>query len=305
MTIKATWSSLSARIRGLVEASRLAADLFANRSGSTTVIARLQDHASAILSDLKAFQALLRTDFPHAAAAITRVNEQIGASLVDSTGSSDMREVNVRSAIIILAALDGEISYLLRDTQDAIRSRAERAFEHLQRSILVDADTEQRWQQAFNIDEPHCEALGALHLLQHAIWAFKVHADKGRTDLVYQDRLTDTTLVERVSEGLVLTEWKRYVAGGPSVDTLANRAREQAENYSAGVLAGIELTKFRYIVIVSEHGIAIPGDLVVDAKTYRHVNIQVDPQTASKAKVQAASSVSRAKRRPKKHSQPT
>lgn len=299
MTIKATWSSLSARIRGLVEASKLAADLFANRAGSTTVIARLQDHASAILSDLKAFQALLRTDFPHAAAAIKRVSEQIGGPLVDPTATSDTREINVRSAIIILAALDGEITYLLRDTQDAIRSRAERAFEHLQRIILVDADTERKWQQAFNIDEPHCEALGAIHLLQHAIWAFKVNADKGRTDLVYQDRLTDTTLVERVSEGLVLTEWKRYLAGGPGVDALATRAREQAENYSAGVLAGVELTKFRYIIVVSEHAIAIPGDLVVGATTYRHINIQVDPQTPSKSKVQAASSVPRAKRRPR------
>jgi hypothetical protein len=35
---------------------------------------------------------------------------------------------------VTIAALEGEISYLLRDSEEANRSRAERAFEHLNQS---------------------------------------------------------------------------------------------------------------------------------------------------------------------------
>jgi hypothetical protein len=283
MTIRATWINLSARVQGLIEASKLAADMFRDKGDAMGVFVRLQEHASAILSDIKGFGDSPGPEFPDAAKAIERVNQQIGSMLIDTSASTDMRQIHIKSAIVILAALAGEITYILRDTQDAIRSRAERAFEHLQRVILVDEDVRQKWKTAYGINEPHCEKLGAIHLLSHAIWAFKVHAERGRTDLVYQDRLTDTALVERVSEGLVLTEWKRYTPGGKSADTLAREARDQAENYAAGVLAGIELCQYRYIILVSERSIPVPDDLVIGMKTYRHINLQVDPQTASKA----------------------
>ena len=283
MTIRSTWTDLSARLHGLIDASKLAADLFRDKGDALGVIVRLRDHARAILSDLRSFRGRIAADSPSAAQAIDRVAEQIGGMLVDESSTQDTRQIHIRSAIVILAALDGEISYLLRDSQDAIRSRAERAFEHLQRLILVDDDVRTKWRAAYATSEVKCEQLGAVHLLHHAIWAFKVNAEKGRTDLVYQDRLTNTTLIERASEGLVLTEWKRYVAGVASLLTLVNEARDQAENYSAGILAGIELTNTRYIIVVSERRLEMPGDLAVGARVYRHINIQVDPQTPSKA----------------------
>lgn len=178
MTIRSTWTDLSARLHGLIDASKLAADLFRNRGDSVEVIVRLRDHASAILSDLRAFQPQITADFPSAAQAIARVSEQIGSMLADQSGTQDTRQIHVRSAIVILAALDGEISYLLRDSQDAIRSRAERAFEHLQRLIAVDDDVRTKWRAAYAISETKCERLGAVHLLQHAIWAFKANAGK-------------------------------------------------------------------------------------------------------------------------------
>lgn len=109
----------------------------------------------------------------------------------------------------MLGAFETEMSFLLADVQEMIRTRAGRAFEHLQRSIVADADTGRKWQRAFEAGEPACEALGAVQLLSHGIWAFKVNAAGERTDLVYRDEPLDTARLRSVADGLVLTEWKK------------------------------------------------------------------------------------------------
>ena len=92
-------------------------------------------------------------------------------------------------------------------------SLTERAFEHLNRSIVVDSGLRQRWQAAHDRNEPACEALGGVHLLSHGIWAFKAKGPKAETDLVYQEPPTDIGRIKRSSDGLVLTEWKRFRTG--------------------------------------------------------------------------------------------
>src|SRR5258707_13086277 len=67
----------------------------------------------------------------------------------------------------------GNLSFILSDTQEVLRSRADRAFEHLQRMIVADSDYKAKWQAAFDRGEEACEQLGAVHLLLHGIWAFK------------------------------------------------------------------------------------------------------------------------------------
>lgn len=281
MSSKPTWSALSARIRGLIDASQLASHLFDKNNDSLGVMVDLGNHASAILSDVKAFGGSLDPANEYAIKAINRVAEKIGPMLVDKSSTSEVRQIYIRSAIVILAALEGEVSYLLRDAQDAIRSRSERAFEHLKRSILVDDNIKAAWKKAYKKREDACEKLGAVHLLSHGIWAFKVHANGARTDLVYQDQITDLASVERMSDGLVLTEWKRLVAKSDPF-TIAEDARKQASLYSAGALAGAELTRYRYIVLVSDHDVTVPDDVEVSGVIYRHVNIPVNPKTPSK-----------------------
>jgi hypothetical protein len=86
----------------------------------------------------------------------------------------------------------------------------------------------------------HREGLGAVPLLWHGIWAFKVSA-KGITDLVFNEPFED--LEQRGVEALVLTEWK--LAGEKNANDRFEEAHQQAERYTEGALGGSELRGFR------------------------------------------------------------
>lgn len=51
--------------------------------------------------------------------------------------------------------------------------------------------------------------------------------------------------------------------------------------YALGVLAGTELTRVRYAVLVSLADIAVPDDAIEGDVTYSHINIAVAPKTPS------------------------
>jgi len=112
-----------------------------------------------------------------------------------------------------LAAFDTEMSFLLSDVQQHLRSRSERAFAHLQRVIVVDQQFREKWKSALREGEVACEKLGAVHLLLHGIWAFKVDAAGERTHLVFQDPAGDLLAEQHYADALVLTEWKTLAAG--------------------------------------------------------------------------------------------
>jgi len=180
----------------------------------------------------------------------------------------------------MLAAFESEMSFLLSDVQQHIRSRSERAFSHLQRLIIVDKNTPDLRIEAFNEGEVSCEKLGAVHLLLHGIWAFKVNATGGRTDLVFQEPVGDLADEQRYADGLVLTEWKK-ANGAAEANKRFEEARSQASQYAQGVLLGNELSAYRYAVVV--------GGVI-----YRHINIAVEPRIpsrtlASKRKIAPAS----------------
>lgn len=170
-----------------------------------------------------------------------------------------------------LVAFEAELSFCLDDQTERVRSAAELAFLHLYRLIVADEDYRVKWRKAFEKHEMHCEKLGALHLLWHGIWAFKVDASGDETVLVYQEPPLIGSA--RLALGMVLTEWKRG-AGNPDTEYVA--AKEQAALYSGGVLAGVELASHRYLVVVAKKQIVPPGDLIEDAVTYLHINIAVD-----------------------------
>lgn len=278
------WTALSARIRGLIDASHLASQLLSRNLDASPGLIELRKHAADILTELENYGASLGTSSPRVVLAIMRL---VGTAMPmlnkdsDANQSSDTRLNNIRSGLVMIAAGEAEISYLLRDRQAAILSRSERAFLHLQRLIMVDPDVKQKWIAAFNAGEVECEKLGAVHLLGHGIWAFKAHAEGGKTDLVYQEALSDIEAVRRTADGLVLTEWKKLPIGGDPAKWFRD-AREQASHYAKGVLAGTELTNYRYAILVSKHQVEKPDDLQVGDVTYRHVNIAVEPRTPSK-----------------------
>jgi len=174
-----------------------------------------------------------------------------------------------------------EVSFLLSDVQESIRSRSELAFSHLQRSIVVDQELRTKWRNAFDSGEVACERLGAVHLLLHGIWAFKVDAIGARTDLVFQEACGDFGEAQRYAFGFVLTEWKKAADDGDS-GRCFDEARSQASRYAQGPLAASELTGYRYAVVVSRRRIEAPADYRAGGIVCRHINIPVDPELPSR-----------------------
>lgn len=64
--------------------------------------------------------------------------------------------------------------------------------------------------------------------------------------------------------------------------TKIKEAYQQTKIYSAGVLSGIELVIYRYLVMVSEKSMQLPGDLIEGNLTFRHINLPVNTDTPSK-----------------------
>ena len=161
---------------------------------------------------------------------------------------------SVQLRLVALASFQSELSYELEEFQDNARRLSERAFSHLQRSIVADAELAQRWQRAFQEDVA-CEKLGACHLLAHGIWAFKASSAGERTDLIMNDRV-DLAEAQRSAEALVLTEWKR-VRQEENPKVKAKQAYEEARLYTEGSLAGFQLDSHRFLVIVSLRIVAL------------------------------------------------
>ena len=180
-----------------------------------------------------------------------------------------------------LLSFQSEFSHLTSDNQILARNLIERAFLHLQRSIVADPTVQSSWQRAFDAGETACERLGSTHLLLHGIWAFKANSAGERTDLVLGTRLEITPQIEGASEALVLTEWK-VVRKASEYHQRADEALRQARLYSAGSLAGFELSDRRYIVIVSQDRLGeAPSDHVENGVEYQFKNIVVAPESPS------------------------
>jgi hypothetical protein len=93
----------------------------------------------------------------------------------------------------------------------------------------------------------------------------------------------DIAEAERSSEALVLTEWK-VARSDSEVSQKLSDAKNQASKYSAGVLSGFELARYRYLVVVTERDVKMPPDDDTGDFVYRKINIPVDPRSPSKAR---------------------
>lgn len=175
-----------------------------------------------------------------------------------------------------------DFNYLTSDLEGTALRLTARAFLHLQRSIVADHSLREKWKGARAQHEMACEKLGAVHLLQHGIWSFKVDSAGERTDLILGEALTDQALgdVYLSAEGLVLTEWK--LATQSNSKRKYQEALTQAERYARGSLAAIELKSYRYLVIVSEDFLKdVPSDIEKEGIFYKYINIAVDPSSPS------------------------
>ena len=191
----------------------------------------LQRHCDQLLKSIEQFQQDFRRMLPTAAnEAVDKFMSDAGPQIRGNTAGDALL---VRTILVKLVAFESEMTYSVDSPTERIRSTSELAFMHLQRLVVVDDEYREKWQAAFTSHETHCERLGAVHLLWHGIWAFKVDAAGGKTDLVYQEPLAIETTP--VALGMVLTEWKR-ADGSPEAAYV--EARRQAAGYTGGILAG-------------------------------------------------------------------
>lgn len=283
MTYLDQWKALSSRIRGLMEAGHLHAQYLAVRSSDSYGRGkRLREQAERVLAALRAFRDSFHQVLPlPAVTAIDDFVARTSALINDTTGTPDSLQERVWAALVLLAAFETEMSFLLSDVQESIRFHSERAFSHLQRSIVVDDDLRAKWRKAFEDGEVACEKLGAVHLLLHGIWAFKVDAAGARTDLVFQEPAGDFIEAQRYADGFVLTEWKK-AAEDTQAGQRFEEARLQARRYAQGPLGATELAGYRYVVVVSRLQVETPDDLREVGIIYRHINVAVAPRTPSR-----------------------
>jgi hypothetical protein len=280
MTWHEQWTALDGRLAGLLEAGHFVMrSLQVNTSDAYGVTNRVSRHAREVAAELADFGWTYQASLPpRALAELQRFVAEDKLHLDQAISGFN----GVQLSITILASLRAALNYHLADFTVVARRRSERAFLHLQQLIVADPGVRVTWESAYEQGELACERLGGAHLLSHGIWAFKAHGPGARTDLVLGEPITDASDVERVAEALVLTEWK-LVRDPPEAEAIAEGARTQASLYGAGILSGIELASYRYIVLVSRPRLPKLPDIIQDGITYRHVNIAVAPAIPSKA----------------------
>lgn len=284
LTWKAEWAAISRRISGVLEAGHFylrcrtpAADV-PPKEVAIELLRNSQEVFRSLEAFLKAYESVLPV---HASSALNGFIERTHGYFGGDPQQASAPLFKVQLQLMGLASLQAELSYKLSDFEANARRLSERAFSHLQRSIVADAEIAKKWRRAFSEGEPSCERLGANHLLAHGIWAFKAGSAGERTDLIMGDRV-DPVEIERSAEALVLTEWKR-VSRGENPEVKARQAYEEARLYSEGSLAGFQLESDRFLVVVSRERCPLPSDFVEEGIHYRYVNIAVEPETPSRA----------------------
>lgn len=274
------WLAISGRIRGLVQAADLQAQfMLSDRNDGNGVEKYIGKLCNNIFNDIEKYSADYNGELP------TEIEQAISSFIAkwcSLFAEARSNASKARAAIVLLAALEAEITYLLSDQQAKIQSRTERAFLHLQRSLAADEQQRSIWQSAFCKGETACEKLGASHLLLHGIYAFKVGAEGASTDLILSS-FPEIDDVAGAVDGLVLTEWK-VASCSQDANKRYAEAKKQAQSYADGVLAGIELNQIRYLVVVTEKQLpnsSIPPDEKIDGVSYRHINLAINPDVPS------------------------
>jgi|GEM_PF-925240 len=271
------WNLLYERVEGLSRAAaEMRGTLGVHSQDLSSVVRKIIGPAT--LETIKALQRF-RTRFADSLpkGAVLTLSRLDSLHLNLTNDAAALGNLQVMAGVL---ATVSEVDFCLGDAEIAGQRLVDRAFLHLNRSLVVDPQMRARWKAAFKVNEPACEKLGAVHLLGHGIYAFKTSAAGGATDLVLSKPLTGEHA--EAADFLVLTEWKRVVDEQTTADTAA-AARTQATAYTQHVLAGVELRRVRYVVLVSlRQLVACPADVQgAGGVTFRHVNVAVDPDSPS------------------------
>ena len=124
------WNKLSARIRGLIAASELFAALFSKHEDALGTLAELGSIARWVTTAINTFGASLDVSEILVKRKISGAVDRIWTLIDPATGKAtsstpQMRQNCISAALVTLAALETEVSYLVSDRQSALRLRAE------------------------------------------------------------------------------------------------------------------------------------------------------------------------------------
>lgn len=277
------WQLIKAKIATLLETSNFIYRTFQINSQDpyNIVVQSLGNNAKMIFGNIGQFQVKYADILPELANTELLDFIQKNMYINSDESNKDLKKHQIINLITNLSLLENEITYYLSDTQIYIRKSVEVAFEHLNRLLVADKSVRQMWIEAKN--EVQFEKLGGAHLLSHKLWAFKIDASGERSDLVLSERINEDSILYRAVDGLVLTEWK-LVTGKREPHELIQAAKRQAERYSVGSLATLELSNYRYLIIVSENHLKIPESQIIEGNIiYRIINIAYNPLPPSRA----------------------
>lgn len=281
---KYAWAAIDAQVKAIERSAHLYAAYLSQGSAKTIKDAEESIYQSCVTvwRNISLFKENFLHRIPKEVVNSIDLFETESANLINN--KMDSLDFNQKRVMQIkLIGLAAEVTYLLNDTSDSIRTSTEMAFMHIQRLIVVDEKYRQEWMEAFKKGEIQCEKLGGVHLLWHGILAFKVDASGGRSDLVFPSALRERDIA--ATQGLVLTEWKKASGDGKQEFIVA---QNQTNNYASGIVGAVELKTHRYLVVVTEKNIQPPDDLVTDGITFRHINIAVNPDNPSRQALAAS-----------------
>jgi hypothetical protein len=243
----------------------------------------LQQQCQSVAKDLESFKSQHANILPPG--AVSTIDDA-----VKRVYQSQKEPLTVQPVVFIttqvfpLAIFRAQFQYLLSDFSAITRRRSERALLHLKRSIVADHHFGDKWREAFaeSRAEDACEKLGAAHLLLHGIYAVKVVGEGQRTDLFFGQPMANDDQVSGAIEAYVLTEWK-CVKQPSEYNKMAEDARQQSALYANGLLYGMELSDYRYIVLVSEKDLPEIANTIQAGIEYKHINIPVSPEPPSRS----------------------
>jgi hypothetical protein len=283
MSYATHWRNVAALIKGLQRAGEIYSQFqTTQREDSHGAGSYLHQQCAAAVRTLRAFRDDFAGSLP--SGALQQIDHFLSSTPAQAAGDLSTVERGMRAALVSLGALEAKVTFIL----------SERAFIHLQRTLAVDEQVRAKWMDAFERHETVCERLGSVHLLSHGIFAFKVDAAGARTDLVFPE-IPEDALLAGVFEGFVLTEWKRAKDANGAAHAF-REARAQTDLYRQGPLVGVELTGYRYLVVVSRRQLTVPLDSRAETGVvYRHINIAVEPSDPSVA----ATKLSRTRKKPR------
>lgn len=268
------WRNIDARIGGILEAANFLVQAFqVNSTDTFQSVKWLFADLEQIVDELQKLEEQHPDEIPEDARNAL-IDFYVNFKVPASTSGHGASYIQIFAK---LGAFRSRFEFLIRDLEAEAINVTDLAFEHLKRTIAVDEAARLRWGEAWVSGEVRCEKLGAVHLLGHGIWAFKVQGSGGITDLVYGEPLNaQISTLRRTSRVIVLTEWK-VVRDPADIAKDASAARRQTKEYAAGVLGGLELKHTRYIPLVTQVQQDTPSDIFEGDICYRHVVIPVAP----------------------------